>query len=76
MMKAESEECFEINRMLPPGPHRYFFSIDDEPIVAKDQEHTLEKIERNERRANIDFTKLDMAKLTAIVKNLPPKQPR
>lgn len=37
MVRAnDSDQVHEVYRMLPPGEHRYFFSIDGQPIVAKE----------------------------------------
>ena len=37
MMKTDEPSLeYAINRMLPPGMHRYFYSVDGEPCVAQD----------------------------------------
>lgn len=55
--------------MLPPGPHRYFFSISGEPCVAKDQPVTHKKEERKNKKIFLDTSKLDVAALAQKFKN-------
>lgn len=40
MQSDHSELLYEVYRMLPPGPHRYFYSVDGNPVVAKDHPKT------------------------------------
>jgi len=51
-----NESIYEVYRMLPPGPHRYFYSIDGKVVVAKDQ-HTTKKKEKHQKKLMLDLTK-------------------
>lgn len=57
MAGATNEKEYEVYRMLPPGPHRYFYSIDGKVSVAKDQETTTKK-EKHEKKLYLDLSKL------------------
>lgn len=38
MLRANtSDYVYEVYRMLPPGAHSYYFSINGEPVLAKEQ---------------------------------------
>ena len=63
MQRSEGEMVYEVYRMLPPGPHRYFFSCDGVVSVAKDHPMTT----RKEKRPKVD--QLDTTKF-----KLPPQE--
>ena len=43
--------------MLPPGPHRYFYSVDGQPRVAKEQHKTTKK-DKREKKLFLDTSKV------------------
>ena len=47
--------------MLPPGPHRYFYSVDNKPKVAKEQHKTTKK-DKREKRIFLDTSKFEIPK--------------
>jgi len=36
MVDEANERVYEVYRMLPPGPHRYFFTIDNKLKIAQE----------------------------------------
>lgn len=46
MVDEANERVYEVYRMLPPGPHRYFFTIDNKLKIAQEQETTSKKEEK------------------------------
>ena len=75
MMKA-SETGFEYDlyRMLPPGAHRYFFSIGGEPCTAQDQNRTKKKKEKKSKKLILDMSKLEIPKFEGTSTNISPKK--
>ena len=62
LMTTEADEkVYEIYRMLPPGSHRYFYSVDGKVSVAKDQNQTSKK-EKKEKKLFLDMSKLVIPK--------------
>ena len=57
MMQGDNEKVYEVYRMLPPGDHRYFFSVDGSPVVARDQKKTKEKKEKLPKRLFLNLEK-------------------
>lgn len=47
--------------MLPPGGHRYFYSNDGQPVVAKDQAKTV-KSDKKEKKIYLDMDILEIPK--------------
>jgi len=48
---------YEVYRMLPPGEHRYFFSVDGTPSVAKEQRRA-KQAKKKEKKLYLDMEKL------------------
>ena len=57
MMQVSADELvYEVYRMLPPGPHRYFYSCDGKVSVAKDQPKTTRK-DKRPKQLQLDTSK-------------------
>ena len=54
LAKNEENKVYEVYRMLPPGKHRYFYSVGTEVRVAKNQLQTSETLDKKERKEYID----------------------
>lgn len=76
MMKPEDGpgKEYEIYRMLPPGSHRYFFSIDGAPKVAQEQKRTEKKVEKKEKKLLLDLNKLEIPQFDGDTTNFSPKK--
>ena len=61
MPQDDNPKEYEVYRMLPPGAHRYFFSIDGKVKVAKDQQKTR-KQDKKEKKLFLDLSKLKIEK--------------
>ena len=67
MMRSEEsghEHLWEVFRMLPPGPHRYFFSVDGQVKVARDHVRTHKK-DKKEKKLYLDMSKVVIPKDSA-----------
>lgn len=62
MMKADAtSQVYEVHRMLPPGNHRYFFSVDGQPSIAKEQKRTEHsKSKQRDKKLMLDMSKLQI----------------
>jgi hypothetical protein len=69
MTANDNENVYEVYRMLPPGPHRYFYSIDGKVVVAKDQ-HTTKKKEKHLKKLMLDLTKTKFPTLEEVRESL------
>ena len=58
--------------MLPPGDHRYYFSIDGVPTVAKDQKKTTIQ-EKRIKKIDLDLQKYEHPKDESLI-NTPKKK--
>ena len=47
--------------MLPPGSHKYFYSVDGKVKVAKDQ-HKTTNTEKKEKKLFLDLSKVEIPK--------------
>ena len=74
MMKSESGREYEVYRMLPPGSHQYFFSINGEPCVAKDQNLTSKKNEKKPKKVMLDLEKLEIPRFEGATTTISPKK--
>ena len=75
MMKSENGgREYEVYRMLPPGSHRYFFSIDGEPVVAQEQTRTDSMEQKPEKKLLLDLTKLEIPQFDGDTTNFSPKK--
>ena len=45
--------------MLPPGNHRYFYTVDGKVKVAKDQQKTTKK-DKKEKKVLLDMSKVEI----------------
>lgn len=58
MMQTDTSELqYEVYRMLPPGPHRYFYSNDGNPVIAKDLPKTSTKAEKKPKKLMLNLEK-------------------
>lgn len=54
-------KVYDVVRMLPPGPHRYFYSVDGKVKVAKEQHKTTKK-DKKEKKIFLDLSKVEIPK--------------
>lgn len=55
--EGAEQKVYDVYRMMPPGPHRYFYSVGGKVKVAQDQDKTTSQVKK------IKKPMLDMSKL-------------